>query len=219
MKRSSGIIVVAIMVLLLFSGSGYAMFIDFRTDTPFSTDQPDGFASYSAAVGGLTLTFTPLPPTGTTRLYWDDEDGFGVKGGGGYEPDEIEDPEFLKISFSSPTYVQFFDLTDLYYEDGYTETGKWSLDNNSWNQFSQTDLTKLPDPLSNGEYRLVINSIVSDIWFTALGEINIGCDWQDHDFSVAAVNTAVPEPATMLLLGSGLLGLAGFRRKMKIRRQ
>ena len=34
-------------------------------------------------------------------------------------------------------------------------------------------------------------------------------------FSIAAATTAVPEPSTMLLLGSGLLGLWGLRKKFK----
>lgn len=36
----------------------------------------------------------------------------------------------------------------------------------------------------------------------------------DFIFSPKTTSTTIPEPATMLLLGSGLLGLAGFRKKI-----
>ncbi len=39
---------------------------------------------------------------------------------------------------------------------------------------------------------------------------------ENNEFSVAGMNIApVPEPATMLLFGTGLLGLAGLRLRRK----
>lgn len=43
---------------------------------------------------------------------------------------------------------------------------------------------------------------------------SISPDENWHGFNIGAASAAVPEPATMLLLGFGLLGLAGLRRKM-----
>ena len=213
MKRFSKTLMLGGMILLFLSGTTFADLIDFRTDSPFPGDDPGGDTFYSANIGTLTLTFTPLG-TGTPILFWDSVDGFGV-GGGGYEADEIESPEALRISFSSPIYVNSFGLTDFFYEGGYEEVGSWSLDNANWNSFSQTDHTKLPSPTSNGEYTLWINSVVSDIWLTAPGVTGAFSE-QNHEFSVATVNVA-PEPATMLLIGSGLIGLAAFKRKFRKR--
>jgi hypothetical protein len=38
---------------------------------------------------------------------------------------------------------------------------------------------------------------------------------QPYDFAFALTGSQVPEPTAMLLLGSGLLGLWGFRKKLK----
>ena len=208
LKKITKAMLLSVLSIFLVAGSAMATFIDFRV-APFDSSANDA-TSYSKTVNGLTIHFTPLGITNTIpKLYWDSDDGFGVKCGGGYEKDEVEYPEKLRIDFSSTVRVSNFYLTDLFFEKGYYEIGRYSLDNSTWYQFQQTDENMLPSPASNGLYTLAINSNVSSIWFDAPGNTIFG---QDHEFSVAGVDVA-PEPTTMLLLGTGLIGLACLGRK------
>ena len=195
----------AFLALLLVETAGAAT-VNFRDATTFggALNQP----SFSASVDGYTITVTAKPKG--ALLWWDSTDGFGVQYG--YEADEIESMERLKIKFSTPVYLSSVLITDLFNE-GYLELGFYRLNGSGkWIKFS-ADPSQTPST-SNGELMLLLdpNVPVTSILFRAPGRWRHG----DHEFSVAAIEaTAVPIPAALWLLGSGLVGLVAVRRWRK----
>ena len=122
---------------------------------------------------------------------------------------------------SGPVYLDSVDLTDLFHEGGYYESGSYQLNGvGQWVPFAQTDPLTLPSPVSNGEYLLTVNSDgVSSIAFRAPGYQYVDGQPQGHEYSVAGVTVyvPVPEPGTLALVGLGLAANAIAIRRRRSR--
>ena len=107
-------ILVSLFTLFLF-GTAFATYIDFTVPGPDPDNDNRVASGYLINQGGVTVT---IESAGNEVLWWDSTDGFGIWGAG-YEKDEIDSSEIMKVTFSSTVYVSYFYITDLFYEDNY----------------------------------------------------------------------------------------------------
>jgi len=190
-----------VSVSVFLASSAFAITIDFRDNV---WEGAGGLGSFT--YGDVTLSANPQDAV----LWQDGIDGIGIING--YENDEIEGSEVLQVSFASEVYLEAIYLADFFYEcrwwgGCYSEIGYYSLNGADW-----TQMTALNPSNSNGEASFVVGEIASSLWLRAPGRIG----GEDHEFALQMLDiTPVPEPATLLLLGAGMLGLLAFRRQRK----
>ena len=226
--RGFFILLCAVLMAFGSAGSAVALTVNFVDGTTYNTEALTGFATYGDMMKGMTViaTFSDRPED--TQLWADTASGSGGVYGSGsnwsliVSGDTFVDQWTLTVSNGSS-------LTNLFLDAG---TGNAVFDVLNGDHASPGSANGKPfnttayaGPLTATYADLVgIGGKVYDDLYRTLK-----LDFGDSGFSGSMTFTAdtdnlsipgdlnpanpVPEPATMLLLGTGLMGIAGFGRK------
>lgn len=163
----------------------------------------DASYGYIVVINGLASGGAQDP--NNSSLWWDPGDiaiDFGTDGGYGYE---------YGIDISTGDLYQVSGWSDVYY-GGHSDANPWEIK-------TGTDIGDVTLAYSttaiNGHYVIETSFLLADLGLSP-GD-SLGIHWTQEcgndELELTADVDPVPEPATMLLLGSGLIGLAALGRK------
>ena len=202
MKKYVCLVCLFAMLLFVSNAGATTSFGGYNfADNAFADTLPASYGSFSTSGGSVAQVLTDINP-GTYAFSWTTgayvklgfTDNWLVNGAG---PDlvlfETGTPDWFKVQFNSTT-INYQSAYNGYHYGG-------------WNSNSVA--------IDLSDFGIALGAKLNSVW--------IGLDYAIGTVPslslAAALNSApigqVPEPTTLLLLGLGIIGLAGLRKKMK----